>query len=208
MKILNVNIANKIATYIQRGGKIVCGNDGYKIQFTFDAEWDAYEEKTARFKWNGEYCDVKFTGDTVTVPRVSNTTELEVGVYAGETLCTSTSTTIECLLSCLCGTATQNPYEEGFKAGQAAGYEAGYEAGYAQGVEDSKPPIFYIDGFSKEFEKGMLWSQWVVSEYNDTDAFDDNGVAIRIFGLSLIYTEDGEVVTPLMPIIPNHYYRT
>lgn len=109
MKTLNVNITNKVATYSQRGGTIVCGNDDYIIKFTFDDEWSEFLTKTARFKWNGAFHDIPFAHDWVAVPRVSNTKELEVGVYAGESLHTSTSAIIKCVPSCLCGTTTQAP---------------------------------------------------------------------------------------------------
>ena len=38
---LNINVVNKVATYQQRNGDIVCGNSDYTIKFTFDAEWGA-----------------------------------------------------------------------------------------------------------------------------------------------------------------------
>lgn len=99
MKTLNVNIANLVATYSQRGGDIVCDNKSrYQIKFTFDADWSAYSTKTARFVHNGEYTDVDFTGDTVTVPMIHNTNSLKVGVYAGD-LCTTTPAEIKCVLS-------------------------------------------------------------------------------------------------------------
>lgn len=49
MKNLNVIVTNKIARYLQRDGEIVCGNSDYQITFTFDADWEGYETKTARF---------------------------------------------------------------------------------------------------------------------------------------------------------------
>lgn len=111
MKTLNVFVVNKIATYSQRGGCIVCGNSDYQIQFTFDSEWDSYTQKTARFIWRGQYIDVDFTGNTVTVPIVSNTDKVEVGVYAGD-LHTTTSASISCEKSILCGNTLPMPDEE------------------------------------------------------------------------------------------------
>ena len=82
-----VDIAEKIA---QVRGKptIVCGNSDYTVHFTFDAEWDAYEAKIARF-WriedgNRVYTDVLFSGDTAAVPVLHGTLETAVGVYAGD----------------------------------------------------------------------------------------------------------------------------
>jgi hypothetical protein len=108
MKTLNVNITNKVAVYSQRGGEIVCGNDDYQIKFTFDAEWSGYSKKIARFSWNGQYKDVDFTGDTVTVPALFNTSVLMVGVYAGD-LSTTTRARITCVPSVLCGTDPAGP---------------------------------------------------------------------------------------------------
>lgn len=101
MKTLHVIISNKVATYLQRDGYIVCGNSDNQIEFTFDAEWDAYERKTARFIWNGKCKDVEFEGTLCPVPIVANTEELKVGVYV-ENLSTTTSAVIPCRLSVLC----------------------------------------------------------------------------------------------------------
>lgn len=101
MRNLHIAVNNKVATYLSRDGNIVCGNSDYQITFSFDSEWDAYEEKVARFIWNGQYIDVTFTGDTVPVPMVSKTNLLKIGVYAGE-LSTTTSADIPCVFSVLC----------------------------------------------------------------------------------------------------------
>lgn len=101
-KALRITVKNKIATYLQRDGVIVCGNKGYKIAFTFDEEWDAYTNKIARFIWNGKYFDKTFTGDECDVPVINDATEVTVGVYAGD-LKTTTPAVIPCLISILCG---------------------------------------------------------------------------------------------------------
>lgn len=106
--ILHVDVVNKIATYQKRGGCIVCGNSDYYIQFSFDREWDAHDRKTARFIYNGQFIDVDFSktedNNLCTVPILSDTTEVEVGVYAGE-LKTTTSAFIGCYRSILCEVA-------------------------------------------------------------------------------------------------------
>lgn len=106
MRTLHISVLDKKATYLSRDGDIVCGNSDYMIEFAFDAEWDGYDEKTARFIWNGQYQDVKFTGTACYVPIVTHTTELRVGVYAGE-LSTTTSATIGCKKSILCESSSQ-----------------------------------------------------------------------------------------------------
>lgn len=107
MKKLHVIVANKIATYSQRGGDIVCGNSDYQIEFTFDDEWGAYSQKTARFIWNGKSKDVVFTGTLCPVPILANTDRLEVGVFV-ENLSTTTSAVIACKKSIRCNTDVTN----------------------------------------------------------------------------------------------------
>lgn len=102
MKTLHVNVAGKIATYRKLDGAIVCGNTDYEVKFTFDEDWTAHEEKTARFIWNGQYVDVDFTGDTCPVPMIRGTLVVKVGVYAGE-LTTTTSALMPATPSILCG---------------------------------------------------------------------------------------------------------
>jgi hypothetical protein len=101
-KTLHIQVKNKIATYKQRGGAVVCGNTDYQIAFDFDAEWDKYPEKTARFIWNGRHFDQPFTGNVCPMPMVFDTTSCSVGVYV-EDLETTTPAKIDCLKSVLCG---------------------------------------------------------------------------------------------------------
>lgn len=105
MKTLHVHVADKIATYHKRDGDIICGNSDYQVEFTFDSEWQGHNDKTARFKYNGKYTDVDFSGTTCPVPILTNTTKVKVGVYAGD-LNTTTAAVIHCKPSILCGDAT------------------------------------------------------------------------------------------------------
>lgn len=105
--LLHIDVKNKVANYRKRDGCIVCGNSDYQIKFTFDNEWDAATNKTARFIWGGQYTDVTFTGDTCNVPIITNTDSVEVGVYSGD-LRTTTSAQITCQRSILCVAATPN----------------------------------------------------------------------------------------------------
>lgn len=98
---LHIAIKDKVATYSQRDGFIVCGNSDYIIEFAFDGEWDGHTTKTARFISNGSYEDVVFTGNTVAVPVMRNTTSVSVGVFSGD-LTTSTPAVIGCEKSILC----------------------------------------------------------------------------------------------------------
>lgn len=95
MNIINVNVRNKIARSTDLDAFIVCGNSDYVIKFDFDADWDDYNIKTARFIYNGSVADVIFEGDSVNVPIIHKSTVLSVGVTAGDM-----RTTTPCLISC------------------------------------------------------------------------------------------------------------
>lgn len=108
---IKIDITNKVASQIGTA-VIVCGNDDYKITFTFDNEWGAYQEKTARFRFinaegKKEYIDVLFSGSTCAVPILSNIDTVSVGVYAGD-LQTTTGADIKCQRSILCGQGTKH----------------------------------------------------------------------------------------------------
>lgn len=104
--IISVEIKSKRAAAIGEP-TIVCGNDDYNIQFTFDSEWNGLSTKTARFVYvqggTVKHTDLVFTGDTVAVPVMANTREVLVGVFAGD-LRTSTPARIPCVASIRCGT--------------------------------------------------------------------------------------------------------
>lgn len=137
MKTLHISVADKIATYKRRDGDIVCGNSDYQICFTFDSEWDSYDTKTARIIVNGEYRDVPFNGNNCTLPIITNTTVVEVGVYAGD-LNTTTRALIGCKPSILCGSSTPASDEEMDKEYASAAKEAAEEAVRAAGrAEDA-----------------------------------------------------------------------
>ena len=133
MKTLRINVKDKIATYHQRDGVIVCGNKGYKLTFTFDEEWDAYTWKTARFIWKGKYYDQDFKGSECSVPVINDTTEVTVGVYAGD-LKTTTPAEIPCLISILCGEASIT--EENIQDCRDIAQQAALEA--QQAAEEAK----------------------------------------------------------------------
>lgn len=113
--IININVKNKIATaaedYI-----IVCGNSDYIIKFAFDDEWNEHNTKTARFGFtqNGvkKFIDVLFEGNVCNMPVLSNTTTVEIGVYAGD-LHTTTPCMLSCAKSILCdGGTPEEPPED------------------------------------------------------------------------------------------------
>lgn len=96
---VNITVRNKIAS--AESNAVVCGNSDYTIVFNFDAEWNAYESKTARFVWNGQYEDVAFNGNSVNMPIINGTLYVAIGVYAGE-LHTTTPAILNAKKSILC----------------------------------------------------------------------------------------------------------
>lgn len=102
-KIIYISIKGKIARNIRGiADEYVCGNSDYFVEFDFDEEWNAFDAKTARFKYNDTYLDVVFSGNRVNVPVIENTHMVKVGVFAGN-LHTTTSAVFMAKKSILCG---------------------------------------------------------------------------------------------------------
>lgn len=107
MQVKHIKIENKRATYNKADGTIVCGNKGYKIEFEFDSEWDAYEKKKAKFEFyflgTYKHIIVEFSGNTCKVPPLYNVPFVKVGVFVEDAICTTTKAVIECDEGALCG---------------------------------------------------------------------------------------------------------
>ena len=120
-KNIHIAVVDKIAKYLQRDGAIVCGNTDYQITFTFDQEWESYATKTARFIWNGKYRDQPVKSDnTCDVPKITNATEVIVGVYAGD-ISTTTPASIPCKRSILCIDVGESDSSDNSGGGAAGG---------------------------------------------------------------------------------------
>lgn len=100
---IEIIVRNKIARLADKRAVAVCGNSDYTITFDFDEEWNAYETKTARFKWNKSFVDVSFTGKECVMPVINDAYQVEIGVYAGE-LSSTTSALLPMKKSILCDT--------------------------------------------------------------------------------------------------------
>ena len=84
LKVINKRI------FVDDEFKIVNNNTDYTIKFVFDKEWSDLDNKTLRIEFeNGNYIDTPFTGDTVTLPQISNQNSFRLGVYAGDLHSTS-----------------------------------------------------------------------------------------------------------------------
>lgn len=104
MNTIKIVVRDKIAVVIDET-TYICGNSDFAINFDFDAEWDKFDAKTARFSYEGKYQDVVFTGTECPVPIISNTHKIYVGVFAGN-LHTTTPAYIPAKKSILCGSGS------------------------------------------------------------------------------------------------------
>ena len=94
---LHIKIRKRIAR-LAYGENFVSYNEGYKIIFDFDKEWDNIENKTARFIFGENYIDYPFNGNEVEIPLIKNADTLEIGVYS-DNLCTTTAVKFKVLKS-------------------------------------------------------------------------------------------------------------
>ena len=101
MKTFEISVKDKIAA-LTNDAMYVCGNSDFVVNFSFDAEWDAYDTKTARFAYKGTYQDQVFRGTRCPVPIIHDTQIIMVGVFAGN-LHTTTAACIGAKRSILSG---------------------------------------------------------------------------------------------------------
>lgn len=66
-------------------GVVICNNSDYAVVWDLDEEWTPYDAKTMRVNLaDGTYQDVVFTGDTATLPVLTASGWVSVGLYAGD----------------------------------------------------------------------------------------------------------------------------
>jgi hypothetical protein len=101
MKTIKISVRDKIAVNMSNI-PYTCGNSDFVINFDFDAEWDEFAVKTARFiKDDRTYQDQVFQGTECPIPVLYNTNKIRFGVFAGN-LHTSTPAIISANKSILC----------------------------------------------------------------------------------------------------------
>lgn len=110
MKQIEITVCDKVARLVDENTIIICGNSDYVVNFDFDNEWDSYDVKTARFKWNGKYEERVFTGTQCDIPVINDTSCVYIGVYAGN-LSTTTGARVPTRTSILCGSPVHNEPE-------------------------------------------------------------------------------------------------
>ncbi len=99
-KTINLMVRDKVA--VADNTLYICGNSDFSLEIDFDAEWNEFPTKTARFVYGGEYQDVVFQGNVCPVPVLSNVHRFYVGVFAGN-LRTTTPAYVSAQRSILCG---------------------------------------------------------------------------------------------------------
>lgn len=197
MHIIDIAIRNKIAVNTNKT-EYVCGNDDFIVRFDFDAEWDDFVHKTARFISNGAYADVVFSGNECAVPVHSGTNTILCGVYAGD-LRTTTPALIGARKSILCGSpAPAEPTPavfaqmmELFNANDAIRKNAEAASLSEQNAKTSEGAA------AKSAEEAKRYASPVRS-VNDIQPDENGNVEVPVAGENVAgkeYTIDGETVT-------------
>ena len=94
MPILNITVKGKVASSDTKA--IVNGNSDYVVKWTLDSEWSDFDTKTMRVRhYDGTVIDCIFTGCSCSLPIITETCMIEIGLFAGN-LITSTPATISC----------------------------------------------------------------------------------------------------------------
>ena len=79
---INIKVRDKCA---EGEGVVICNNSDYTVVWDLDEEWTPYGTKTMRVNLaDGTYQDVVFTGDTATLPVLTASGWVSVGLYAGD----------------------------------------------------------------------------------------------------------------------------
>lgn len=140
-----------------KGISYVCGNSDYAIVFSFDAEWNAFYEKTARFHYVDEatgkrrYQDVLFQGNMCPVPVFIDVRVIRVGVFAGN-LHTTTNAVIAAKRSALCDSGspaapTEDVYAQIMERLNNIEANGAYDVGHGLKVVNNKLTVDSVSDF-------------------------------------------------------------
>ena len=95
MPIINITVKGKVASSDTKA--IVNGNSDYAVNWVLDGEWADYDTKTMRVRhYDGTVIDCIFTGCSCSLPIITETCMIEIGLFAGD-LITSTPAVINCI---------------------------------------------------------------------------------------------------------------
>ena len=95
MPIINITVKGKVASSDTKA--IVNGNSDYAVNWVLDGEWSDFDTKTMRVRhYDGTVIDCIFTGCSCSLPIITETCMIEIGLFAGD-LITSTPAVINCI---------------------------------------------------------------------------------------------------------------
>lgn len=161
-------------------GVVICNNSDYTVVWDLDGEWTPYGTKTMRVNLaDGTYQDVVFTGDTATLPALTASGWVSVGLYAGD-IHTSRAARLLALSSVLTpGGSPAAPAEDVYAQIMAKLNELSTVSpeDIAKAVEDylAEHPIEETDPTVPEWAKADI-SSATVGQIAKISAVDDNGV--------------------------------
>lgn len=99
MPTIKIEVKNKIISVADES-IVVSYNKDYKVEFSFDKEWENENIKTARFVFGGKSVDVVIDGNVCDLPMIDKAVSIGVGVYAGD-LHSTNKAFIPCIQSVL-----------------------------------------------------------------------------------------------------------
>lgn len=161
-------------------GVIICNNTDYTVVWDLDSEWEPYSTRTMRVNLaDGTYQDVVFTGDTATLPVLTASGWVSVGLYAGD-IHTSRAARLLALSSVLTpGGSPAAPAEDVYAQIMAKLNELSTVSpeDIAKAVEDylAEHPIEETDPTVPEWAKADITGA-TVGQIAKISAVDDNGV--------------------------------
>lgn len=174
---INIKVRDKCA---EGEGVVICNNSDYTVVWDLDSEWEPYSTRTMRVNLaDGTYQDVVFTGGIATLPVLTASGWVSVGLYAGD-LHTSRAARLLALSSVLTpGGSPAAPAEDVYAQIMAKLNELSTVSpeDIAKAVEDylAEHPIEETDPTVPEWAKAEITGA-MVGQIAKIAAVDDNGV--------------------------------
>lgn len=192
---INIVVRKKVATNVD-DTEYICGNSDFLIDFDFDAEWDAFDFKTARFISGSTYKDVVFQGKQCKMPVHANTNTILCGVFAGD-LHTTTPAVVKSRKSILCGTGSPAAPEDDVYAQmmellnkcRVPDYSAEDEGKFL-GIKDGSMNWTKSGGISFETDETLSMKDGVLSVNTAKAVEKDNTLPITS---AAVHTEVGNI---------------
>lgn len=195
LRIINVTVEDKVARNDRpREAVYVCGNSDFVVRFAFDAEWAAFDTKTARFRYNGTHKDIVFTGNECPMPVIENAHNIQVGVFAGN-LHTTTPAELIARKSILCG------------AGSPAAPRDDVYAQIMEQLNRIDSPVKTVNGIAPD-ENGNVQVEIPegVTSWNDLPDKPFEPVDVVHLEETSVVTSENNVIKATVPIVMGETY--